>query len=360
MHVVDSLKKISVRALVATLVFLCIKLSKNIGQHHETQSVLTLFYYLSALFFFLFTWELNDRIIKKQLNRQNFPLFDLPFALKVLGNTLLFTLPVYALTYYVAIFHFTKELQFSLEKPWDQFRADFLRASFLSVIMIALNLYYLEMKVKKELEHRMTRLEKEVVASKYKGLKSQISPHFLFNSLNTLTSLMYQDRDLASDFVSRLASCYRYILDNREKDLVKLDKELAFLDSFTFMMDVRHQMSLKITVDINLDASQFLVPTLSLQMLLENALKHNYFSKEHPLSIHIFNIDNQHICVKNTLRRRKEVEESTRLGLENIKNRYSFYTMEEVIIEQTTDIFSVSLPLLNKNVEQQMPLYIVS
>ena len=94
--------------------------------------------------------------------------------------------------------------------------------------------------------------------------------------------MIYEDRDLASDFVTRLASSYRYILDNREKDLVSLAKELQFLDSFSFMMDVRHKKAVNINVTVDAEAKSMLIPTLSLQMLVENALKHNLHSEEQP------------------------------------------------------------------------------
>ena len=185
------------------------------------------------------------------------------------------------------------------------------------------------------------------MTSKYSSLKSQISPHFLFNSLNTLTSLMYEDRDLASDFVTRLATCYRYILDNREEDLVSLDKELQFLDSFIFMMKVRHDGAIYINTDINTVTKSVLIPTLSLQMLVENALKHNYYSKEQPITIDI-NVKDNRLVVKNNIRKRIDSESSTKLGLANIKKRYAFYTNKDVIIEEENNMFKVSMPLLNK------------
>lgn len=190
------------------------------------------------------------------------------------------------------------------------------------------------------------------MTSKYRSLKNQISPHFLFNSLNTLTSLMYQDRDLASDFVSRLATCYRYILDNREADLVSLEKELSFLDSFIFMMNVRHEGALSITTHISVNPKKYVIPTLSIQMLVENALKHNYYSKERPLEISIISIEKSSIVIQNNLRVRKQKEESTQLGLKNIKKRYSFYTNQEVLIETEHEYFKVTLPLLTKDINE--------
>ena len=189
-----------------------------------------------------------------------------------------------------------------------------------------------------------------MLASRYSSLKSQISPHFLFNSLNTLTSLMYEDRDLASDFVTRLASSYRYILDNREHDLVTLEKELVFLDSFVFMMKVRHREAVTIEMNIQMDPTHHLIPTLALQMLVENALKHNVYSKERPLRIVISSIENEALVVKNNLQKRNLREETTRLGLKNIKKRYAFYTNKPVLVREEDDFFEVIVPLLEENI----------
>ena len=205
----------------------------------------------------------------------------------------------------------------------------------------------------------MNKLKKEAVTSKYKSLKNQISPHFLFNSLNTLTSLMYEDRDLASDFVSRLASCYRYILDNREEDLVSLEKELSFLDSFIFMMNVRHEGALSITTHISVDSISYVIPTLTLQMLVENALKHNYYSKEKPLEISIISVGKSSMVIQNNMHIRKQKEESTKLGLKNIQKRYAFYTNQKVDIEKDNGYFKVTIPLLPKKIKE-VPIIKVS
>ena len=189
-----------------------------------------------------------------------------------------------------------------------------------------------------------------MMASQYTSLKNQISPHILFNSLNTLTSLMYADRDLASDFVTRLASSYRYILDNRDHDLVTLKKEFDFLDSFIFMMDVRHNIAVQIDVNIKVNSEEYLIPTLSLQMLVENALKHNLYSKERPLQITISSIQNDALAVKNNLQKRDLKEATTGGGLKNIKKRYAFYTNKQVLVREEDTVFEVILPLLDQNI----------
>ena len=163
---------------------------------------------------------------------------------------------------------------------------------------------------------------------------------------------MYQDRDLASDFTSKLASCYRYVLDNSEKDLISLKSELAFMDSFIFMMDVRHKKALNISVDIKLETHNYVLPTLTLQMLVENALKHNYYSKENPLYIKIANTKGS-LIISNTLSKRTVVEASTGIGLNNIRNRYSYYSDKPVEIYEDESLFKVILPLLDKSVEKK-------
>ncbi|MEL6809965.1 MAG: histidine kinase [Bacteroidota bacterium] len=154
------------------------------------------------------------------------------------------------------------------------------------------------------------------------------------------------------NFVSRLASCYRYILDNREEDLVSLEKELSFLDSFIFMMNVRHEGALEIKTEVLLESSEYVIPTLTLQMLVENALKHNYYSKERPLEILVKSKGTQRLVVQNTFRKRELEEESTGLGIKNIEKRYAFYTRQEVLVEQSEDLFTVEIPLLPKNMKE--------
>lgn len=353
MKISKNVQKYTFRFLVINVVYFIIKLTViNETEGYPFIHAPSIFYYLSAFFQFIFTWEINDWLIRRHLKSKEDSRLNFANSLKILGITLILFLPVSAIIYYLAIFELNHICQIYAMDLGLQFRIDFLRAALLGISVACFNLFYHSSKQKAELEHKMEELQKEIMTSKYKSLKNQISPHFLFNSLNTLTSLMYEDRDLASDFVSRLASSYRYILDNREEDLVSLEKELAFLDSFIFMMNVRHKDSLKITTDISIRPENFYIPTLSVQMLVENALKHNYYSKEKPLQIDIFSIEEDKIVVKNSLRERKLKEESTKLGILNIKNRYAYYTPKPVIVDKTEEYFTVTLPLLSKSTKE--------
>ena len=353
-------KKFLVRFLIVNMIYFLVKLTINHDDDDNTLFDATgIFYYFSAFFLLMLSWETNDWLIRRNLKKESQRGLDMFNGVKILSLNLMIMLPIAALMYYLAIFEFNQLCKIDVDNPWLRFRIDFFRAVVLGFAAILFNMFYFALKQKKELENQMNKLKKEVVTSKYRSLKNQISPHFLFNSLNTLTSLMYQDRDLASDFVSRLASCYRYILDNREEDLVSLEKELSFLDSFIFMMNVRHEGALVITTNVTVNPKEFVIPTLSLQMLVENALKHNYFSKEKPLEIHIFSIDKTSIVIQNNIHIRHHKEESTKLGLKNIKKRYSFYTNQKVDITTDNGYFKVTLPILSKHMKE-VPIIKVS
>ncbi|MGD1944767.1 MAG: sensor histidine kinase [Croceivirga sp.] len=313
----NGLKKFFFRWMVVNVVFLLIKTTVK---HDDAVEGLfdstTVFYYLSALAFFMVTWEFNDYLIQRELQKGG---LNLKNSVIVFAKTMALMVPFCAVVYYLALFPLRDIMGIVCIDPPLEFRINVLRATLLGFTVIFVNLFYFSMKQKDELAQKMESLEREMMASQYTSLKNQISPHFLFNSLNTLTSLMYADRDLASDFVTRLASSYRYILDNREHDLVTLKKELDFLDSFIFMMDVRHKKAVQIDVNIKVNTEEYLIPTLSLQMLVENALKHNLYSKERPLQITISSIQNDALAVKNNIQKHELKEATTGVGLKNIK-----------------------------------------
>lgn len=339
-----SFQKFGFRLLVVTVIFFGVKLTISHSQEGSLFDPEPIFYFLSAFFLTLFTWEIHDRQVKKQMKKPGG--LDLQRSLNSIGVTFFMMAPVSALIYYLGIYQLEVCSVIDENRPL-QFRIDWIRSLLLGISIMVFNLLYFSTKQKKRMEHKMNELQKEVMTSKYRSLKNQISPHFLFNSLNTLTSLMYEDRDLASDFVTRLASSYRYILDNKEEDVATLEKELGFLDSFIFMMNVRHKDAISIRTDIGVDTAKYSIPTLSLQMLVENAMKHNFFSKEKPMEIKVYTVGKIALVVENTLRKRDLKKESTQLGIKNIQKRYAFYTNQEMAIESDAECFRVTLPLLS-------------
>ncbi|WP_165699413.1 sensor histidine kinase [Hymenobacter jejuensis] len=194
------------------------------------------------------------------------------------------------------------------------------------------------------------RLQKENAVSQYESLRKQVNPHFLFNSLNALTSLVEEDPKRAVRFIRQLSEVYRYVLDSQEQEVVSLAEELRFAESYLYLQRTRLGEGLDVAFDLPPAAAleQFMLPPLALQLLLENAIKHNATRTDQPLRIRV-ELDQaaQQVVVRNTLRpRRVSPEESTGLGLSNLQARYAFLSKQPVQIEQTATEFIVKLPVL--------------
>lgn len=188
-------------------------------------------------------------------------------------------------------------------------------------------------------------LKKEQAEARFETLKHQTNPHFLFNSLNVLTTLVHKDADLAEDFVRKLSSVYRYVLDHRNKEVVSIKTELEAIKAYDHLMKVRFANGYHLEIDIQ-DMEQ-VIPPLTLQLLVENALKHNTASQKRPLSIQIEEKDGQ-IRVSNNIQKVTIQKDSTGIGLPNIVDRYAYLNDKPVEIDQTADTFTVSLPILHK------------
>ncbi len=190
------------------------------------------------------------------------------------------------------------------------------------------------------------KLKREHLSSKYETLKNQVNPHFLFNSLNVLSSLVYKDQDLAAKFINQLSKVYRYVLETREKEVVSLKREMEALKSYIFLAQMRFGENLKVEMDLPVNQDAYMVAPLALQMLVENAIKHNIISKSKPLIITIQKNGSDYIVVDNNLQRKEVAVNSNGIGLENIKARYKYLADKEVIIQETEKDFIVKLPLI--------------
>ncbi len=189
------------------------------------------------------------------------------------------------------------------------------------------------------------RLKKDHIAAQYETLKNQVNPHFLFNSFNVLTTLVHKDADLAEQFVRQLSNVYRYVLDSRDKEVVPLEMELKQLEAYIFLMKIRFGESLKIDIKPIFTEGVSVAP-LTLQMLIENALKHNAVSKTTPLSIEVFQEGADYIVVKNLIQLKNSVGESTGVGLENIRSRYKFLSDKAIAVLQEDGFFRVKIPII--------------
>lgn len=196
----------------------------------------------------------------------------------------------------------------------------------------------------KEMEILASQKEKANIIAQYAALKNQIDPHFFFNSLSVLSSLIYENRDLSAEFISHMSKHYRYILETDEAKLVPLSRELENLGSYLYLMYARYPQSINLINGISEKTrSECMMLPHSLLMLVENVIKHNVFSPEDPVKIEIFD-DEGYVIVRNRINRRKILKESTGIGLKNISRRYRLECNDDILVEEADDLFSVKLP----------------
>lgn len=189
-------------------------------------------------------------------------------------------------------------------------------------------------------------IEKGVAQAQFESLKNQVNPHFLFNSLNVLSSLVHIDPDLSEKFIDQLARSYRYLLEQKDKELVPLKTEIEFVNSFSFLLKIRFEEKLKINIKLPAEAMNDLIAPLTLQLLIENAVKHNTISIEEPLIIDLFMDSDNYLVVKNNLQARVQRMPSTGVGLKNIINRYKLLTTAIPEFQILNDRYIARIPLI--------------
>ena len=189
-------------------------------------------------------------------------------------------------------------------------------------------------------------LRRQNIQSQLEGLKNQVNPHFLFNSLNTLSYLIPEDSKRAVKFVQKLSKVYRYILEIKDRKLITLEEELDFLHSYIFLLNERFGRSLTVNLDVPTSAYRLSIVPLSLQILFENAIKHNVISLAKPLQIDVFVEGGTKLIVRNNLQKKSLQTTSTKIGLQNIRNRYAYFSDELVDVIASREYFMVCLPLI--------------
>ena len=193
--------------------------------------------------------------------------------------------------------------------------------------------------------------KQEIVAktetAKFESLKNQLDPHFLFNSLNVLTSLIGENPQQAERFTTKLSKVYRYVLEQRNKDLVPIEEELKFAKTYMELLGMRFEEAVQFNIPDNISNNELKIVPLSLQLLLENAVKHNVVSTSKPLTINIYE-EGSYLIITNNVNPKEAIGKSTKIGLQNIADRYGLITEKGVKIENNNKTFKVSLPLLYK------------
>jgi len=192
------------------------------------------------------------------------------------------------------------------------------------------------------------RLERWQLELQFESLKNQISPHFLFNCLNTISSLLYKDVQLTEEFIRRMADTFRFVLKNHKQKFVSLKEEIDFVKSFHYLLRVRFEDNFKLDINVSKELMGTPVPPLTLQLLVENAVKHNKVTKDQPLTVTISSPENNRLVVSNTKTESTPSKSGFSIGLDNIKRRYAFFTKDQVVVKNEEQ-FSVQLPILKIN-----------
>ena len=188
-------------------------------------------------------------------------------------------------------------------------------------------------------------LKRESLMAQLNALKTQVNPHFLFNNLNTLCSIIPEDPKLAVAFVQELSKVYRHILEVKDETSIPLKEEMEVLQAYAFLLQTRFGENLQIVIKVPAANMEDKVVPLSLQLLMENAIKHNIVSQDRPLQI-LVTVKDGKLMVSNNLQKKNQLIESTGIGLNNIRNRYKMLTSQTVEIIELADSFSVSIPLI--------------
>lgn len=188
-------------------------------------------------------------------------------------------------------------------------------------------------------------LKRENLLAKYEALKNQVNPHFLFNSLNTLSGIVEKKPELATDFIKKLSDIYRYVLEQSDKELVSIHNEMKFVEDFIFLSKMRFGESLVFNSDLSASNNILIVP-LGLQMLIENAIKHNIIYDKKPLKIEM-EIEKGFVVVKNNLQKKNTICSGKEpLGMENLKKRYTYLSNAPVEVIESDNTFIVKLPII--------------
>ncbi len=261
--------------------------------------------------------------------------------------TVLYTIPAVLLIDYV-LFVMIQGLdpnQF-FKNPFFWIHLFYILLSFFISAILHAKSFMQEWKKSAEQEKRQQQIIAKTESAKFETLKTQIDPHFLFNSLNVLTSLISENPEKAEKFTTKLSKVYRYVLEQRNKSLVPIAEELQFAKTYIDLLQMRFEDAIRFEISEELYETELKMVPLSLQLLLENAVKHNIVSTSQPLFIKIYKKDNSLVVENNKNVKQILEQKSTKVGLQNIADRYALISKKEVKINSNNEVFAVALPLI--------------
>ena len=309
---------------------------EDIWREYFTNLVFSIVLYMANMSWFYF--------LLKKFERNIYNIKRMTIA--VLGNVVISCFGVFVATFIVLVVIENWSVQEALTYNSTE---NYLRSTIISLTfaLIFYAVYYYRYRQENKVKEQ--KIIANTASAKFDALKNQLDPHFLFNSLNVLSSLIEEDPYQAQKFTSSLSKVYRYVLEQKSKDLVLVDEELKFAKTYVRLLKMRFEDSIVFDIlEESKDPEAKIVP-LSLQLLIENAVKHNVVTSGKPLHLKVFEQDGE-LVVVNNLQEKQVVKKSTGVGLYNIRERYALLTDRKVVIDKTAKEFSVRLPILLKEI----------
>jgi sensor histidine kinase YesM len=343
----DFIKILAVSLIIAFILFvveILFRYSSNIEVEYNLQLLKVFGYYImySAPLTFVnsfFFDYLNDKVVWNRYKKYR-------LAIGFLGSVMITLITVFL----VRLFHRVILDGVTYNEFLATETSDFYYTSL--IITIVASLFFHAFYFYQELQKNKIKEQKVIAgtaSAKFDALKNQLDPHFLFNSLNVLTSLIDENPESAQKFTTALSKVYRYVLEQKNKDLVTVDEELEFAKTYMSLLKMRFEDSIIFEIPEQASNPESKVVPLSLQLLLENAVKHNMVTSSKPLHIKIYETNNL-LVVENNLQPKQIVKKSSGVGLDNIKQRYELLTDRKVNINQQAESFAVAIPMLTKQI----------
>jgi two-component system, LytTR family, sensor kinase len=297
-----------------------------------------LFFIISIILILWFGNVYIDQQLNKRIPWINQPKRRLIF--QIVYNTLFTTVTLFVLMYIV------HQIKFGDGRIINRKMVEtFLPVLSITYVVLAIQVSWQFFSALKDSMLQVEKYKSESMSAQMQNLKNQLNPHFLFNNLSVLSSLVYKDQDKAVEFINELSKVYRYTLDTKSSELVTLEEELLFLHHYIYLLKIRFEHSISIQINIDDNLKNAMLPPMCLQMLVENTIQHNEASKASPLQVNIYTEDHS-LIVENKVMPRSDKTISSNMGLKNIQSRYAYFTDEKVTISDDGQVFKVVLPLL--------------
>ncbi|MEF3078648.1 histidine kinase [Winogradskyella poriferorum] len=340
-----SIKNIVTTFLIGCVVFV---LGSYFSTGFDFESVNRFLIYFGIYQLYTFVISYVNTLVFEFLEKRTYKSYNVikRIVYGILGSTIVTLLTIFVLRIIVQVVIFGDSFDHFIEnETWSGY--SFGLWITLTIVSVFYVIYFYNHYQKSKIK------EQKVIAgaasAKFDALKNQLDPHFLFNSLNVLTSLIEENPDSAQKFTTALSKVYRYVLEQKNKELVTVDEELNFARTYMSLLKMRFEDSIIFEIPEKASNPESKVVPLSLQLLLENAVKHNMVTSSKPLHIKIYE-DGNHLVVMNNLQPKQIVKKSSGVGLENIKQRYQLLTERKVYINQREKDFAVAIPMLTKQV----------